>query len=75
MSELEGLFGLFLLLLEWMLTPILNRLPGHVPKRGLKRERKRQARGQIKHGLELLRQGCVDEADIRFGAALKIEPQ
>jgi hypothetical protein len=38
------------------------------------RERKRQAKGFLKRGEELLGEGSVDEADVRFGLALQLWP-
>lgn len=75
----ELIFELLLRFFDWLfaalLTPLLNLFPGHAPKFGLKREKKRQARGMLEHSQLLLRKGLIDQADIRFGAALKVYPQ
>lgn len=42
---------------------------------GLGRERRRQSGRLLAKGLELLRSGSTREADVRFGAALKLDPQ
>jgi hypothetical protein len=72
---LKSLFHFFEWLFATLLTPLLDLFPGHVPRFGIKREKKRQARGLLKRGLMLLREGRIDEADLRFGTALKVNPQ
>lgn len=42
------------------------------PRFGLKKDRRRQAKRLLEQGMALLRQGSIDEADVRFGAALKV---
>ncbi len=72
---LKSLFHFFEWLFAILLTPLLDLFPGHAPKLGIKREKKRQAKGLLKRGLMLLREGHIDEADVRFGAATKVYPQ
>ncbi len=38
----------------------------------LERERRRLAKRELEKGLSLLRRGCIDEADVRFGTALRL---
>ena len=72
--------GILVFVADYVIIPLSNWLEkraifNYHPRFGLQRYKKRQARGLLREGLKLLRSGLVDDADLRFGAALKVNPQ
>jgi hypothetical protein len=71
--------GVLTLIGKYILDPLADWLDkraifNYRPRFGLKRDRKRQAKCLLEQGLALLRKGSIDEADVRLGAALKVNP-
>jgi hypothetical protein len=64
------LIGAFLTFLGDMLIKFLELFPDH----SFENKRKRQAKLQLKKGLELLSRSMFEEANIHFGAALTLKP-
>ncbi len=72
--------AILVLIGDYVIVPLADWLDkrailNYRPRFGLKRDRRRQAKRLLEQGMVLLRQGCVDEADVRFGAALKVNPR
>jgi len=72
--------GVLRLIGEYILDPLADWLDkraifNYRPRLGLKRDRRRQAKRMLERGLALLRKGCVDEADVHLGAALRVNPR
>jgi hypothetical protein len=71
--------GILALIGDYIIVPLADWLDkraifNYRPRFGLKRDRRRQAKRLLEQGMTLLRQGSIDEADVRFGAALKVNP-
>jgi hypothetical protein len=47
----------------------------HISSKLLDIEQKRLAKRELEQGLSLLRRGRIDEADVRFGTALRLWPE
>lgn len=76
----HAIVGALVAIGDYIVIPVCNWVDGwaifrHRPGFGLRRERRRQSLRLLKNGQALLRRGATQEADVRFGAALKLNPQ
>lgn len=71
-ADTDLIFALLGLVTFAGLGLVLLRLRRRLSSKLLDMERKRLARRELEKGLSLLRRGCIDEADARFGTALRL---
>ena len=69
------LFALLGLVTLASLGFVFLRFKRHISSKLLDIEQKRLAKRELEQGLSLLRRGRIDEADLRFGTALKLWPE
>ena len=76
----HAIVGVLAAIGDYIVIPVCNWVDGwdifkYRPKFALRRESRRQSCRLLEDGLALLRSGSAQEADVRFGAALKLNPQ